>query len=482
MACAFSGMRTSAVALGLLLGGTAAQQTTHQQEKVEINGTWYWEGNTVPNRDVPPMPGCTVYGKVYWPLAQFPLTDNSYTLQNGWDWCQKLCKDSLLPTANGSYVPCAHFAYFPDGKCFLQDSNTTLVEAPACGTLHPCENNFEVVSGPADCKNKASWVFPPGGVTPEIGPEPGITSTEAPTFPPTLPPPTLPPFVPPTLPPTLPPMPTLAPVPSPAPVVIAAPVLVDVPEATTLRPLAKLGESCNPTLSPPYEINCEEGLDCITADPSMMGASGICSVPETTTTTTTAGPTVPPPPPGATIVGYLYTPHTMEGTVKAYTSDWYACYNLCVSNPLCQHFGYWPDEGCHQQGNNAMLVKATCNATTPDCPGLKVLSGPRNLTDRALWPVVPTGQALGNADVSAPVFAAQTMVAADSGGGGMPTLVILGLIATMIIGGGALAAYQTGALNSVLGNNPGEGEDLDGDVAELSDGDSDVDSKTAMLP
>jgi len=59
---------------------------------------------------------------------------------------------------------------------------------------------------------------------------------------------------------------------------------------------------------------------------------------------------------------------------------------LCVGNPFCQHFGFWPDGGCMLQGGDAKLVKAACDASQPDCPGERVVTGPRDLADETLWP------------------------------------------------------------------------------------------------
>lgn len=38
------------------------------------------------------------------------------------------------------------------------------------------------------------------------------------------------------------------------------------------------------------------------------------------------------------------------------------------------------------QGGDANLVKAACDASQPDCPGERVVSGPRDLADETLWP------------------------------------------------------------------------------------------------
>jgi len=184
------------------------------------------EGNTVPGRNVPPVKGCTVTGMSYAPLNP-KGTMEDHTMTSSWDWCQYQCQSSVVINNDGKAVPCAHFAWYPDGQCFLQDDNVTLTTDKWCNSTHPCtENNFQVVSGPANCSVTSLWVYPP---TPGEGP-PQTTTTIPPTTLPALPAhiATLPPL------PTLPPMPQIV---TPAPLTTAPTVTITttstIPAAST---------------------------------------------------------------------------------------------------------------------------------------------------------------------------------------------------------------------------------------------------------
>mmetsp|Transcript_82700 Transcript_82700/g.267768 ORF Transcript_82700/g.267768 Transcript_82700/m.267768 type:complete len:381 (-) Transcript_82700:309-1451(-) len=97
------------------------------------------------------------------------------------------------------------------------------------------------------------------------------------------------------------------------------------------------------------------------------------------------------PPSGKTTVGYLYKPHTMDGTARTFVPRWEDCQLLCRSTPLCETFGFWPDGGCHLQAANTTLFKGKClDGQGEVCPSLAVISGPRDFSEK-WWPVLPTG-------------------------------------------------------------------------------------------
>lgn len=460
----------------------------------------FYEGNAVPGRNVPPMPGCTAKGKTYDPIT--PRGPNHpWTKQNGWDWCQHYCNLNKVTDVYGTIYPCKSWAFFPDGRCYLQGVDTKLVEASDCNSTHACDHDFEVITGPPDCNNVSSWIYPP---------QPGQV-TPAPT----------------------------TPLSTPAPVTvattIAAPVATTVaptepptlPETTTEKPkepkIVGMGEKCNGSIFP--GTLCAEGLNCL-ADVQMPGAWGICTQPTTTPADkshekmTTTLPTVPPPPvmatlpsteattpapiapattiqvvtvattvqevttadplAGATLLGYYYEPTA----VKTPTPDWRSCAALCASNVFCQNFGYWPDGLCHQQhGDNITFVKAICPEDGSDCPGSKVISGPRDLTDKSLWPnpalavssshqtdkevtvitdtppvVAPPPDTTHNREVEV-----HTSGAGSSGWGPL----LIGLLAFLVVGCGAFAAYQKG----VCSDNYGESDEEEYDEEEAEDSD-----------
>merc|ERR1719188_1898984 len=103
-----------------------------------------------------------------------------------------------------------------------------------------------------------------------------------------------------------------------------------------------------------------------------------------------------PTPSDATIKGYYYDPPSMVGSTRMVAQSWEDCRQLCFNHYLCVHFGYWPDGGCMLQDGNVSLVKAVCGDSELDCAGLRVISGPRDLADRTLWPsvVMSTSQAV----------------------------------------------------------------------------------------
>lgn len=123
------------------------------------SGHWYI-GSAVPDRNVaPPTSGCTALGKIWAPLSPDPAMP--FFSRVSWDWCQDLCNRSTVTLPTGMAVACAHFAFFPDGKCFLQGPDATLQEADRCNTTVSCEHDFQVVSGPADCALTSMWAVPP---------------------------------------------------------------------------------------------------------------------------------------------------------------------------------------------------------------------------------------------------------------------------------------------------------------------------------
>jgi len=154
----------------------------------------------------------------------------------------------------------------------------------------------------------------------------------------------------------------------------------------------------------------------------------------------------------------------MTGTARIPTANWEACRQLCFSNPFCEHFGYWPDGGCHQQGSNATLVSAAdkCKNTT-NCSGLEVISGPRDLSMVNLWPKLSLSHA------AEPVASTAAPDAVDDGidmrqseassGGSSSVGWVLGVIALLAIVGGLYAAYSMGLF----------GENGCGDYDEYSD-------------
>lgn len=90
------------------------------------------------------------------------------------------------------------------------------------------------------------------------------------------------------------------------------------------------------------------------------------------------------PPKGMTVVGYLFEPHTMEGTTRTWAADWQDCQLRCRSHPYCDTWGFWPDHGCHLQGASATLVPVKC-ASRLLCQGAGVISGPRDFSNTSAW-------------------------------------------------------------------------------------------------
>uniref|UniRef100_A0A6U9QC35 Apple domain-containing protein n=1 Tax=Zooxanthella nutricula TaxID=1333877 RepID=A0A6U9QC35_9DINO len=448
------------------------------------NANTYYLGNFVPRRNVPPMKGCTVLGKVYWPITP-DMFAKPYTIQHGWDWCQHKCENMWVSELDGTAAPCTHFAFYPDGKCFLQGKNVTLETAPECNMTNPCEHGFPVVSGPKTCDDQKLWAVPPADPTPP----PTYTTTPEPTT------------------------------------------------TTTPPKLAGEGERCTPSLPPPYNVRCEEGLNCNTN--GLLGAPGICSskvglggecdinlgpsatklcldslecgtkpgappgapgvCQELTTATdesensdtVVAAPVVvaPPPPPttvttttvtttsttvtvstttttkdlppaGATITGWYYTPLGLQLSAPG----WRGCTDLCKADVFCQHFVYYPHSSvCRTTGKDVFLQKATCENNETDCAELGVISGPRNLTDKALWPKIPVET------TAPPATVAERAVdiiqdAGDGGGGGASPLLIVLVLALLGVLGTGVYGYNQGWFG---------GDSDDDDEEQYSDEESD---------
>lgn len=261
----------------------------------EEAGEVFYLGSAVPNRNIPPpTSGCTALGKTWQPLSAAPFASRT-----SWDWCQQSCATEKVTSIDGSIAPCEHFAFFPDGRCYLQGAGAVLKESLECSQAHPCEHGFAVVSGPADCNNTAMWAVPPVGATTAPATEGGADNAGA----------------------------------------IAG---------------AAVGAA---------------------AAGAAVGAGAAAGAAAT-----------PAPLPKGVIKGFYYSPRDMPGTLRVLSANWEACMNLCASNLACKHFGFWPDGGCHQQGNNATLTKATCSEEeSVNCTQLGVVSGPRDLSDESLW-------------------------------------------------------------------------------------------------
>jgi len=116
--------------------------------------------NTAAAKPAPkPAPECTVTGE-YWT----PAMENKKTIQASWRWCQAACK---------AEPECAHFAFWPDGGCMLQDGNSTVVkstsqcyEAATDATNATTCDGSKVISGPKECA-KPVTATPPGPCTVE---------------------------------------------------------------------------------------------------------------------------------------------------------------------------------------------------------------------------------------------------------------------------------------------------------------------------
>jgi len=481
----------------------------------DADSTTYYPGNAVPKRNMPPTEGCTVTGKIFKPLTPVPETmEHPFVTRVGWDWCQNSCARAQVTDLYGSSYPCQHFAFFPDGKCYLGGKNAVLEDADNCNATNPCEHGFQVISGPPSCANKSNWVFPPvataaGSAATTAAPtEAAPTTVVAETVAPTTAAPTT--VAPETVAPTAAAPETTAPE-TAAPETDAATAAAATAAAATATAAATAiaaptAESAAKTLAKGADCQtggtpCEDGLICLGGE--VVGVAGVCTEsgpkdvavvapvvvdptvvtmaptvtmtsPTTVTMTMVATTTAPPPPANSTIVGYYYEPHNMDGTARITTPNWDMCYQLCKSNVFCEHFGYWPDGGCHQQGSNVTLVKASekCQNTT-DCPGLEVISGPRDLSDEKLWPSVDLAK-LGAAGAAAAAAASAAAAAVpapappvttiddktepvvsssgpndvqlrkgeESSGGGSGWLV--GLLVVLGLAGAAYAAYSMG--------------------------------------
>mmetsp|Transcript_24123 Transcript_24123/g.51443 ORF Transcript_24123/g.51443 Transcript_24123/m.51443 type:complete len:472 (+) Transcript_24123:96-1511(+) len=291
-------------------------------------------GNTVPGRNVPPLKGCTAVGQSYQPMGLLQGTEK------GWDWCQYLCTHSEVLDDSGKAEPCVHFNFYPNGHCYLTGAAAELKEDEWCNTTSPCENGFAVVSGPLTCTKTSLWAFPEMATTPPPPTEQPLSGNEA-------------------------------------------------ENGTTAVKFAKMNEDCDD------DTPCAPYMDCLG---QTFNSPGICAPRlttegSTTTTITSTSTTIylpfgtaAPPPEGATATGYFYEPVSMQGTSPIWTDTWKSCHQLCVANPFCEHWGYWPDHTCTQQGSSSILKEAKCKEGEKDCGDLKVVSGPRDLTDASLWP------------------------------------------------------------------------------------------------
>eukprot|EP00429_Kryptoperidinium_foliaceum_P008090 CAMPEP_0176025160 /NCGR_PEP_ID=MMETSP0120_2-20121206/12304_1 /TAXON_ID=160619 /ORGANISM="Kryptoperidinium foliaceum, Strain CCMP 1326" /LENGTH=420 /DNA_ID=CAMNT_0017358341 /DNA_START=27 /DNA_END=1286 /DNA_ORIENTATION=+ len=380
----------------------------------------YYLGNAVPRRNVPPpTTGCTAVGKVWAPISPDPSLP--FVSRISWDWCQELCNKSTVTLASGMAAPCVHFAFFPDGKCYLQGPDAVLTDADRCNSTAPCDHDYQVVSGPADCGHESLWAVPP------VTKEP-VTKEVATT---------------------------------------SAGLLL------AKRPMSKLkhageGETCNGSLPPQFAILCADGLTCVTD--GLNGSPGICR-PEASTSQRAPSPMmiVDPPPENATIVGQYYVPHIMEGTSKTIAPSWRACMEICASNPSCKHFGYWPDGGCHQQAGDAKLTQAICDNSEPSCDGLQVISGPRDIGDKSLWPVLAQSMRAKSQEPQAQhdrgaVLASSggTKMETTSESGGLPVVSILvGVLAAAVIAAGAGFYAWSRGLHDEDASDEEEGEDYD---------------------
>jgi len=167
----------------------------------------------------------------------------------------------------------------------------------------------------------------------------------------------------------------------------------------------------------------------------------------------------------------------MIGTARTITPNWRSCMDLCASNAFCQHFGYWPDGGCNQQGSDSMLIKAQCLDGEETCAGLEVISGPRDFSDKALWPAVfnlhmfagPAALAARpSPPTPSPESAASTGASQGVAGSGKSPFLIAGLF-LLLTGVGGFAAYQNG-----LCGDKGAGDD---EYDEEESGEEDMEEK-----
>jgi len=428
----------------------------------------YYLGNANPRRNVPPpTTGCTVLGKIYSPVNPGNIGSQFHN-QISWDWCQHACAGATVVELDGTAGPCQHFAFFPDGKCYLQGANTSLIDPPNCTEAMPCEHGFPVISGPPDCANNATWAVPPRNSPKLVGEGAECNGSLPPQYA------------------TICMTGLYCNAPSgkmgatgtcvkgtqpPLAIPVAAPIqTINVP---TPPPLTTL---------PPVTVAAPKAVVVSTPEPTTITATTTTPAPTTTATTTTT--TQEPLPAGAVVVGYYYSPFEMPGTARTVAlGGWKECQQLCAANVFCDHFAYWPnDDGCMHQGNNVTLVKATCllsNAT--DCPGMHVITGPRNLTDQATWPDLG---AVGVAPTAAPTVAPPVVVPLDGtatqvhksaatpvtpvqaaqGGGGMSPAMLGGIVALVAIVGAVLAFALT------QGWFGGEGEEEEDSDIEAADG------------
>mmetsp|Transcript_20260 Transcript_20260/g.44241 ORF Transcript_20260/g.44241 Transcript_20260/m.44241 type:complete len:391 (+) Transcript_20260:187-1359(+) len=100
------------------------------------------------------------------------------------------------------------------------------------------------------------------------------------------------------------------------------------------------------------------------------------------------------PPSGKTVTGYTYEPADMEGFERTLVLNWEGCQERCQQSTGCITWAYWPDGGCHIQGANTKLVKATCPVDMPVCQNLAVVSGPRDFSDK-WYPSLPSADSQG---------------------------------------------------------------------------------------
>lgn len=264
-------------------------------------------------------------------------------------------------------------------------------------------------------------------------------------------------------------------------------------EAPALHYVAE-GEKCNPSLGPEHGTLCNPGFTCFVhtengLDP-MPGAAGICRPDGYVEGPAAAGgvrsPDMPSaevanatlneadlPPEGATVHGWHYAPVTMPLSVKLFLPSWRACHQTCAWHPYCEHWGYWPDHGCHLQGNNVTLVRDENN--------LDVITGPRNLTDQSTWPQVPEGAVIGVASTAQPATTGQPVPASGTeaaapqapkpevpvdqvitkqSGGGVPTLVWVVLLVVILVAIGLGVAYCNGVFDD--DDDDPTDEDVDG--------------------
>lgn len=129
-------------------------------------------------------------------------------------------------------------------------------------------------------------------------------------------------------------------------------------------------------------------------------------------------------PENGTITGFVYEPHTLEGTLRTLEATWQLCQSRCQVTPACEHWGFWPDHGCHVQGKDAVLAEAECQEEPrASCAGLAVISGPRTFEKPANF---PAAAAVAHAAArAAPHSLVQDVEFQDPGSGGYRGLFLL---------------------------------------------------------